>query len=120
MADKNTHLLFVYGTLMRGRRAEHFLHGSRFVGRCVLSGYGMYSLGEYPAIIPQKGGTVLGEVFAVSDKARDEMDEYEDEGEHYVRREICASNGSETIKAEAYIYILPLDGREFIPLSASP
>ncbi|MDD2648549.1 MAG: gamma-glutamylcyclotransferase [Eubacteriales bacterium] len=120
MEHINSHPIFVYGSLMRGRTAEHYLHGSRFIGRYVLCGYAMYDLGDYPGIVPQDGGTVLGEIFEVSGSAIELMDEYEDEGEHYIRREITAQNESGARKAEAYIYILPLDGREHMPLSAQP
>ena len=42
---RNIHPVFVYGTLMKGQRAEHMLAGSDFAGNFQLKGYAMYHLG---------------------------------------------------------------------------
>lgn len=45
------HLIFVYGTLMKGERNhDRFLGDSAYAGAAVLSGYALFDLGSYPAI----------------------------------------------------------------------
>ena len=47
------HILFVYGTLMKGQRNhDRFLGNSEYTGTAMLSGYALYDLGSYPAIYP--------------------------------------------------------------------
>lgn len=55
-------LVFVYGTLKRGKALNSWMTTARFVGSDSLSGR-MYSLGWYPAAVLGEGGTIPGEVY---------------------------------------------------------
>ncbi len=64
MKKENTSPVFVYGTLMRGERANAYLQNADFEGEAALRDYAMYDLGSYPGIIVAAGEAVIGELFA--------------------------------------------------------
>ena len=108
----NTHPVFVYGTLMKGQRAEHMLSGSDFAGCFQLKGYAMYNLGRYPGIVPCAGEIVLGELYFVSDEMLSAMDRYEEEGDLYLRTKVKVWSGQESLDAEVYVYNRDTTGYE--------
>ena len=77
----NSRPVFVYGTLMRGQRANHLMSGSDFAGCFCLKDYAMYHLGSYPGIVPCAGESVMGELYFVSEEMIAQMDRYEREGD---------------------------------------
>lgn len=106
--------VFVYGTLMRGCRANYMLKDARFCGRYHLKDYAMYDLGRYPGICPQQGGLVQGEVYLVSPDMLSDMDEYEEEGSLYHRRRVEVWSGENSCSVWVYVYAgavsgLPMD-----------
>ena len=96
--------VFVYGTLMRGQRANHMLSGARYAGKCNLHSYAMYHLGRYPGIVPCEGETVFGELYYVNREMLATMDAYEEEGSLYLRRTVQVLTEHGAVEAEAYIY----------------
>lgn len=105
MVNHNMVLIFVYGTLMSGQPAAHHLDGCTLLGRYTLKDYAMYNLGWYPGIVPQKGGSVTGEVYRVPEDRLPEMDAYEGEGRLYHRRTVTVKRRrAKAIEAQAYIY----------------
>ena len=102
--------LLVYGTLMKGERAHHMVEGFRFDGRWLLRDYAMYHLGSYPGIVPQKGETVMGEVYWVDREALARMDEYEDEGSLYHRRTVNVEQGGARLDVQIYVYARSVEG----------
>lgn len=108
----NTHPVFVYGTLMKGQRAAHMLEGSDFMGCFQLKDYAMYNLGRYPGIIPCEGALVLGELYLVSDEMLAVMDEYEGEGDLYLRTKVKVWAEQECLAAEVYVYNRDITGCE--------
>ena len=96
--------VFVYGTLMQGQRAHHMLRGARYAGKCKLHSHAMYHLGRYPGIVPMEGETVWGELYYVNREMLRTMDEYEEEGSLYLRREVEVELQTGTVLAQAYIY----------------
>jgi len=99
-----SHAVFVYGTLMRGERAEHLMAGSEFAGEYVLQGYALYDLGRYPGILAKAGAEVAGEVYYVSDEMLAAMDDYEDEGTLYHRRKVTVHGQRGELAAWVYVY----------------
>ncbi len=98
-------LVFVYGTLMRGERANDFLRGAEYVGDAVLQDYAMYDLGSYPGIIAHAGEAVLGELYNVDDATVSRLDEYESEGSLYHRNKVRVRTADgERADALAYLY----------------
>ena len=104
LISSNRHTAFVYGTLMQGERAAHFLEGASYLGRCQLPDYAMYHLGSYPGIQPCAGETVYGELYLISDEMLRKLDQYEDEGTLYDRKVVTVWMDAQPIEASAYIY----------------
>jgi gamma-glutamylaminecyclotransferase len=75
-----TTLLFVYGTLKRGERNHRLLADQRLVGEATTAPkYRVYDLGPYPGLVHDDGNglAVKGEVYAVSECALAELDDFE-------------------------------------------
>lgn len=85
--------LFVYGTLMQGQGAHHYLEDAKYIGEYALDGYSMYDLGSFPGILQdRRDRRVLGEVYEVTPEQIPFMDNYEGEGNLYIRKEECVHN----------------------------
>ena len=108
----NSRRVFVYGTLMRGQRANHLMSGSDFAGCFCLKDYAMYHLGSYPGIVPCAGESVMGELYFVSEEMIAQMDRYEREGDLYLRRSVTLTAGENTHTAEVYVYNRDVSGFE--------
>ena len=108
----NIHPVFVYGTLMKGQRAAYMLAGSDFVGCFQLKDYAMYNLGRYPGIVPCDGELVRGELYFVSDTMLAQMDEYEGEGDLYLRTNVKVWSEKESLDAQVYVYNRDITGFE--------
>ena len=104
LISSNRHTAIVYGTLMQGERAAHFLEGASYLGRCQLPDHAMYHLGSYPGIQPCVGETVYGELYLISDEMLRKLDQYEDEGTLYDRKVVTVWMEDRPIEASAYIY----------------
>lgn len=96
--------VFVYGTLMRGQRANHMLADAVYAGTFRLQDYAMYHLGRYPGIVRSPGDTVWGELYYVSVTMLHQMDAYEEEGSLYRRVSVQLQGQDGTCTAEAYVY----------------
>ena len=108
----NSRPVFVYGTLMRGQRANHLMSGSDFAGCFCLKENAMYHLGSYPGIVPCAGESVMGELYFVSEEMIAQMDRYEREGDLYLRRSVTLTAGENTHTAEVYVYNRDVSGFE--------
>ena len=104
MQSSDTINVFVYGTLMSGQSAAHYLEGCELLGRYRLPDYAMYNLGWYPGIVPQEGETVIGEGYRVPSERLQDMDAYEGEGSLYHRRTVTVEREDSCIPVQAYIY----------------
>lgn len=95
--------VFVYGTLMKGQRAEHLLGPNRVLkGDAVLEGYDVYDLGYYPAIA-HGSGRAYGEVWEIEERSLRTLDHYEGEGDLYLREKVPVKVGNDEV--EAYVYV---------------
>lgn len=101
--------VFVYGTLMKGKRAHHLLDGADFGGRFILKNCAMFDLGDFPGIKRRKDGSVLGEVYFVDNETLENLDRYEGEGTLYKRNLAQAKNKSLTVVCNAYFYLGDVD-----------
>ena len=99
---KQANAVFVYGTLMKGQRANRIIASGRFAGHFVLDGYEMFSLGRFPGIWPGDGN-VVGEVWFVDDETLDLLDEYESEGYLYRREQAPVSGPDGRLDAQVYV-----------------
>lgn len=108
MADPTSCLLFVYGSLKRGRANHHELAGAEYVqAACTAPRFALRLIGGYPALVPGSR-PVSGELFRVPASALPALDEFE--GPAYVREEIELDGGG---RAEAYLSRIPNAGALF-------
>ena len=101
--------VFVYGTLMKGRSASHYMEDADFLGKATLPGYAMYDLGWYPGILPAEDFSVHGEVYLVSQEMLKDMDRYEGEGFLYMRKTVFVAGIDGCENAQVYVYLRPVD-----------
>jgi gamma-glutamylcyclotransferase (GGCT)/AIG2-like uncharacterized protein YtfP len=89
----------VYGTLKRGKSADlaDWHPDNVFVEERTLQGYDMYTQGWYPMCVPGTG-TILVEVWDVSEKCMDVLDGYEGHPDLFKRTYV------KDIDAEMYVY----------------
>lgn len=111
-------LLFVYGTLQRGRVNHGQLAGQRFVGPArTLPGFRLHDLGGYPGLVPHPAAPtgVSGEVWAVDAAALVRLDAFEGVGEGLYRRGPVALQSPYAGEAvEAYFPVADVAGRPVV------
>ena len=86
--------VFVYGTLMRGERAERLMPQERFVGEAVTTkaSFEMRNYhGLFPAVFPDGKERIKGEVYEVSPDELRELEDYE--GDLYKRQTVETTRG---------------------------
>lgn len=107
------HRVFVYGTLKRGQRNDHYLHKAEFAGRFITDPvYSMYCFDTYPAVCTRGSHAIHGELYHVSDEQFRLLDELELYPEYYQRIEIATHLG------DAWMYIVQRElcrGRRLVP-----
>lgn len=109
-------LVAVYGSLKKGFGNHFLLEKSRFVDTLSLSGYDMYSLGRFPAIV-RGSGTITVELYDVDCETLERLDRLE--GFSGIASRYNAYNREEidTPYGKAFIYIYAneqrLGGRVF-------
>lgn len=90
--------VFVYGTLRQGgtREMRRSVPGAVFVSKAALRGE-LYDLGAYPGLqLSANGNLISGEVYQVTDRILQELDEIEGfhegdlEASYYFRKQIAA------------------------------
>ena len=94
-------LLFVYGTLKRGLRNHRLLADHEFRGEATTAArYRVIDLGAHPGLVRDSanGLAVRGEVFAVSECALAELDDFEEVPGPFVR-ELIDVPGFESVWA---------------------
>ena len=109
------HLLFVYGTLMRGFPLHPLLEGqAEYLGEAATPGL-LFDLGRYPAALKSATGEIRGEIYRLLDPAFWRVLDSA-EGSQYHREEAGierAPGGS--VRACMYWYVGPLDRAIPIP-----
>ena len=73
-ADENW--LFVYGTLKQGGGMDRLMVGCTPIRSASVEG-SLYDLGEYPALVLDRGGIVIGELWRCPAETLDRLDSYE-------------------------------------------
>jgi len=64
---EDTKLVFVYGSLRKGRGLNPVLSSSEFVGEFKTKPkYTMYSLGAFPCIVKSGNTSIVGEIYKIS------------------------------------------------------
>lgn len=116
MSDSDKILVFVYGTLKKGQRANHRLgENARLVGTGrSLTVYEMFG-GSFPMILyATDGRPVLGEVYEIEKNTLDDLDRYEGYPSFYNRRQIYIQLLDHDRLVQAWIYYIPKKG-DWVP-----
>jgi gamma-glutamylaminecyclotransferase len=96
-----TNRVFVYGTLKRGQRNDHYLHAAEFVGHFTTTSiYSMFVFDDYPAVSLHGRHAIRGEIYHVSDDQFRLLDELEWYPDFYQRIEIPTDFG------DAWMYVV--------------
>ncbi len=113
--------VFVYGTLLEGRRNHFLLEGSERIGEGELKGYVLYDLGSYPGAVRGGDSGILGELYAVTPDTLEQLDDLEGEGTLYQRRrEPVVLQDGRRVEALVYAYLRGVDGKPVIPKWRQP
>ena len=113
--------IFVYGTLMKGYRNHIVLLGSKCIEKeAVLEDYAMYDTGAYPAVIPQKGSKVKGEIYLVGEGKIKILNMIEAEGVLYKLTPVKLNTKSGETEGETYIYLQNVEGMRYVPFENQP
>jgi len=117
-------LIFVYGTLKRGRANNYILAAQECFGPAkTKAGYVLYNLEGYPGMVEEPGATegIAGEVWSVDSKCLKHLDKLEglEEG-LYARRSVALEAPFDGRKVEAYIYLRDVTGRTRAPFDWKP
>ena len=102
-----SHIIFVYGTLMKGESNHYYIENQQYLGKAAIHGYNLYNLGHYPGIRPSehKTRTVYGELYSIDDNALKEVNRLEGEGSLYLLRQTEAqTEDGKTVTAGIYVY----------------
>jgi gamma-glutamylcyclotransferase (GGCT)/AIG2-like uncharacterized protein YtfP len=106
-----THRVFVYGTLRRGRVNHFLLETSNFIGEAAtLRPYWMITTGGFPVVldaVPADFGfpplAVAGEIYHVDDATLEQLDRLEAEGRAYDRKVTDVYEGGHRVQAQIYV-----------------
>jgi gamma-glutamylaminecyclotransferase len=96
MSRHPEHLVFTYGTLLRGEVNHDLLVQARFVSEARTEPcYELFDLGPFPAMSMGGETSVCGEVYAVDDATLARLDRLEGHSSFYQRTRIRLNNGQE-------------------------
>lgn len=100
-------LIFVYGTLKRGCRNNHYLKDATFLGEAeTVQKYNMKRhRGNYPAVIESdKNFTISGELWLCSEETAQSIDILEDYPYLFYRNEVSVIHNENVINAWMYFF----------------
>lgn len=107
----NKYRVFVYGTLMKGARNEHFMSGAKLISEnavtkeksfLMLQFNSSSSPGKFSPGVKRGGqGHIQGEIYEVDKEGLDKLDALEQNGVRYQREKIKMQDGS-----TAWMYVL--------------
>ncbi len=97
------HLVFVYGTLMKGELHHTTIAHARFVRRAETQlGYELVQIDYYPAMLTGGTSRIVGELYEVDDSTLRRLDHLEEVPNYYERHTIALDDGT-----EAFAYVMP-------------
>jgi len=96
MKRREQHLVFTYGTLLRGEINHELLTRARFVSEARTEPcFELFDLGPFPAMSPGGQTAVLGEIYEVDDATLARLDRLEGHPTLYQRTRIRLDGGQE-------------------------
>jgi gamma-glutamylcyclotransferase (GGCT)/AIG2-like uncharacterized protein YtfP len=113
---------FVYGTLMSINTNIMENLGCHGPVRARLEGYALYQVApDFPGIVPEPGGVVLGELWEVPEPAVAALDYYEGVEASLYRREEAEVEADGGRKEKAFVYVWNREPRgRKVPLDEQP
>ena len=109
------HLVFVYGTLMKGELHHTTIAHARFVrAASTQPAYDLVQIDYYPALIAGGSHRVPGELYEVDEQTLARLDRLEEVPDYYERLFITLDDGT-----EAFAYVMPRDRAAHGKLSSS-
>jgi gamma-glutamylcyclotransferase (GGCT)/AIG2-like uncharacterized protein YtfP len=113
--------VFVYGTLMKGCRNHRLLINEKFVGEGKLQNYGLYNVtSSYPGVVPRNGAAVLGEIYDVSEKTLERLDQLEGEGRLYIRKAVSVETVNGEMEAYIYLWNRTVNEKDYVDVRKLP
>ncbi|MBE2284646.1 MAG: gamma-glutamylcyclotransferase [Prosthecobacter sp.] len=107
-------LVFVYGTLKRGRENHGWIEKQRFIAEARTKPiYRLFDLGGYPGMIRSEPGiAIVGEVWDVDLTGLAKLDVLEDiDGGEYERVPVELEGEFADQRVEGYLYLRSVEGR---------
>ena len=102
------HLVFVYGTLMKGELHHTSMAHARFVRVAETEpAYDLVQIDYYPAMIAGGTARIVGELYEVDAQTLARLDELEEVPHYYERKRITLRDGT-----EAETYVMPRERAE--------
>jgi gamma-glutamylaminecyclotransferase len=96
MSRRKQHLVFTYGTLLRGESNHDLLLRARFVAEARTEPcFELFDLGPFPAMSTGGETAVVGEIYAVDDATLARLDHLEGHPRLYQRTQIRLEGGQE-------------------------
>ena len=94
MSRRKQHLVFTYGTLLRGEANHDLLARARFVAEARTEPcFELFDLGPFPAMSVRGQTAVVGELYAVDDATLARLDRLEGHPSFYQRTQILLDDG---------------------------
>src|SRR5215831_10553864 len=92
---KETTMVFVYGSLLRGERNHLVMRDATFVRSArTAKRYTLYDLGSFPALVAAGTHAVAGEIFEVNEETLEHLDRFEGHPRYYRRGPITLEQGA--------------------------
>lgn len=111
-SEDGSHLIFVYGTLLRGHHNNYLLRDSQFIREGQTGdGWRLFSIGV-PVMVKSDQGRVVGEVFRVSPAVLANLDRLECHPRWYKRTALLLADRT---PVEAYTMETAPQGSKYIP-----
>ena len=120
MRQNHEHILFVYGTLLKGQRNyRRYLAPLEPFAKGILDGFRMYDIGSFPGIV-EGVGKIKGELYRINDIQLDRIDALEGEGSLYIRKSVPVTTDQGDVEAYIYVYNHSVSDLREIPLDCQP
>ena len=125
----NRHILFVYGSLMKGRyNHDTYMGRAVYLGRASIRGFALYDLGYFPGILHDSlDSRVYGELYEVSGEDFERICQLEGNGFLYQCESVTArtaesltAESPEEIMAETFVYLGKAEEDKRIPENDQP
>jgi len=107
MSEKRNTVVFVYGTLKKGRNNHHFLEGAKYLGEAAAGRDYSLQVCGLPFMQKKAGAGVVGELYEVTPTMLKQLDRLEGHPSVYTRTKINVYDvevGMSIHDVEAYLY----------------